>query len=80
MRLLTWLVGVTCVLTGLELSYSIARAWVWLWWVLLALYLVFGLALIVAALLHAASNARGGVPAPPRFQPPAATAAGPGER
>jgi hypothetical protein len=72
MRLLTWVQGILAVLIGLELSYILGRAWVWLWWVMLALYLVFGLALVVAALLHAASNSRGGVPAPPRFQPPAA--------
>lgn len=49
MRLLVWTLGVICTLAALMNAYAIAPGWVWVFWSWLALWVVAGLVVVIAA-------------------------------
>jgi len=72
-RLLLWLLGVAECLLGFEVTRRIAPDWAWVWWLWLVVWMVAGVAVLVAAAVSAVKRGqamlRGGQPAAPRPTP-----------
>lgn len=78
MRLLVWTLGVICTLHALAVAYAIAPRWVWVFWAWLALWLVAGLVVVVAAAVRLLARGSGrptGLASAPQ-RPPAPGAPG----